>query len=238
MQRSTFVLAAAVILAAVLIVYDRPSPPPPAAAGPTAGGALPDGHPPLDAAPQPAGALGGPSATVLETMNSAGYTYARVETVGDDGQPVEVWAAGPVTTLEVGQTVSLDGAMGMQNFRAESLDRTFDAILFVNRFGTGAAGGQASAAPGGAAAPPSSFSGEAAPIAGGLVLEAIQGAGYTYVHVEDDGVRLWVAGEQIDVEAGQAVTWDGGAVMRDFESPTLQRTFDRLLFADGLRVRQ
>ncbi|NNK61603.1 MAG: hypothetical protein HKO98_00210, partial [Gemmatimonadetes bacterium] len=142
----------------------------------------------------------------------------------------------PVTALEVGQQVSLDGAMGMQNFRAASLDRTFDEILFVNRFGSGAetppAGAASGAAPGAAALP-----GEAAPIGGGRVLDVSQGPGYTYVLVEDGDVQIWVAGTQLEVEVGQMVTWDGGAIMRDFESPTLERTFDRLLFADGLRIR-
>jgi hypothetical protein len=146
-----------------------------------------------------------------------------------------MWAAGPVTALEVGQEITLDGAMGMQNFTAASLGRTFDEILFVNRFGTP---GAAAAQPAPVAGPSGSeMTAEAPPIDGGRVLEVHQGPGYTYVHVEDGDVQLWVAGTQIEVEEGQIVTWDGGAIMRDFESPTLERTFDRLLFANGLRVR-
>ena len=67
--------------------------------------------------------------TVLETMNSGGYTYARVDVDG-----TEVWAAGPVTPLKEGAEIALVGAMGMQNFHSSTLDRTFEEILFVGEF--------------------------------------------------------------------------------------------------------
>ena len=44
--------------------------------------------------------------TVLETMDSGGYTYARLDTV--EG---EVWAAAPITPLEVGDRVTFTGQM-------------------------------------------------------------------------------------------------------------------------------
>lgn len=106
-------------------------------AGPLPPGAeMPADHPPIgqlppaqggQAAPAPAAnALAG---TVKETMNSAGYTYALLEIEGE-----EVWSAGPVTALEVGDEVAIANPMGMSNFTASSLDRTFDQILFVSAF--------------------------------------------------------------------------------------------------------
>ncbi len=75
---------------------------------------------------QPASAFSG---EVVETMNSGGYTYARVE---NDAK--SVWAAGPETTLDVGTEVTFSTKMPMQGFRSETLDRTFDTLYFVGGF--------------------------------------------------------------------------------------------------------
>lgn len=221
MQRSTLVLGGLVLVAIALIVLDPPAPAPAPAAPVSPSAALPEGHPPLDgagAAPAPAA---GPFGTVLESMESGGYTYARVETEG-----AEVWAAGPVTPLAEGDEVSLAGAMGMENFSAPSLNRTFDRILFLNAFRKR---GDASAASVPASAP-------AASGATGTVLEVTHAAGYSYLRVERDGEDLWLAGTEIEVSEGQTVAWSGGALMQNFSSPTLNRTFERILFAEGLRV--
>jgi len=70
------------------------------------------------------------SGDVLETMDSGGYTYVRLE---HDGS--EVWAAGPVTEVAVGDAVSVSTQMPMKGFRSETLDRSFDTLYFVNDFG-------------------------------------------------------------------------------------------------------
>ncbi|HSM04360.1 MAG TPA: hypothetical protein VK858_07050 [Longimicrobiales bacterium] len=91
---------------------------------------LPSDHPPMGTEPGTAAVPeDAPTGTVRETIQSGGYTYARLEVEGE-----EVWSAGPVTDLEEGDRVALVGVMGMEGFRATSLDRTFDRILFVSRF--------------------------------------------------------------------------------------------------------
>jgi hypothetical protein len=226
MHRSTLILGAMVLLAAVLIVMDRPEPAPAVGgpAAPTTAAQLPDGHPPVNSAVPPTGSAG-PLATVLESMDSGGYTYARVETEGE-----EIWVAGPPTPLEVGMEVTLGGAMGMENFTAASLDRTFDRILFVNAYGGATPGG----APGAISPRGPSVDGPGA--GSGAVAEVSHAAGYSYIRIETDEGDLWLAGNQIEVEEGQTVSWSGGAVMQNFNSPSLGRTFDRILFAEGLRV--
>ncbi len=91
---------------------------------------LPADHPPLGTAP---GATtvpeGAPEGVVKEVMQSGGYTYALLEMDGS-----EIWAAGPTTELAEGDRVALVGTMGMENFRAASLERTFDRLLFVSRY--------------------------------------------------------------------------------------------------------
>lgn len=79
------------------------------------------------AAAQPAGTISG---TVVETMDAASYTYVMVEV---DGK--QVWAAGPQTTVAVGDAVSIATDMPMPGFRSEALDRTFETLYFVNTFG-------------------------------------------------------------------------------------------------------
>ncbi len=76
---------------------------------------------PVEAAPTAA------TAEILETMDSGGYTYVRLQT--DDG---EMWAAGPLTPVAAGDTIVLDDGMVMNDFHSQSLDRTFETILFLS----------------------------------------------------------------------------------------------------------
>lgn len=177
-----------------------------------ASGQLPADHPDIGQAPaQMAG--GGPAGVVLETMESGGYTYALLDIEGD-----EIWAAGPPTELAIGDEVALVGAVGMQNFTSSTLDRTFEQILFVNGFTAPGAG-------------PETFAGNS-----GLVKETMDAAGYTYALVEIEGQTMWLAGPQTALEVGQTVGWMGGSLMRDFPSGSLGRTFDAIMFVDGLQV--
>lgn len=157
--------------------------------------------------------------TVMETMDSGGYTYARVE---NDGS--EVWVAGPPAELEVGDVLMLANAMPMENFTSNSLNRTFDVLYFV-----GAYQKQGADAPVRAGA-----------IDGvnGTVVQVIVGGGYTYVQVEVDTASLWLAGPMIAVSEGQQVSWTGGMTMRGFTSTTLDRTFDEILFVERITVRE
>jgi hypothetical protein len=80
------------------------------------------------AAPSPASdALSG---TVVETMRSGGYTYARLDT--------GAWIAGPETAVAVGAAISATGATKMTGFHSDTLNRTFDAIFFVSAITAGA----------------------------------------------------------------------------------------------------
>jgi hypothetical protein len=74
--------------------------------------------------PVPAGMTRG---AVLETMDSGGYTYVLVE--ASQGQ---IWAAGPQTSVKVGDIVEVSQGMPMQQFASTTLNRTFDVLYFVN----------------------------------------------------------------------------------------------------------
>jgi len=66
---------------------------------------------------------------VMETMDAGGYTYVHIDTGSE-----QIWAAGPVTPVKVGQEMSIDKGMPMQNFHSKALERDFDMIYFVGSF--------------------------------------------------------------------------------------------------------
>ena len=75
------------------------------------------------------------SGEVTETMNAGGYTYVLLESDGN-----KIWAAGPETTVKVGDVVSIPAGMEMANFESKTLNRTFDKVVFVSAIGTGEGG--------------------------------------------------------------------------------------------------
>jgi len=69
------------------------------------------------------------SGTLLETLNAGGYTYVKIDT---DKQPT--WAAGPVTTVKIGDKISFSTKMPMVNFHSKALNRDFEMLYFVGQF--------------------------------------------------------------------------------------------------------
>jgi hypothetical protein len=67
-------------------------------------------------------ALGG---AVLETMDSGGYTYLKLQTPQG-----EVWTAVPQASVRTGDRVMVVNAMLMTGFESPTLHRRFDAIYF------------------------------------------------------------------------------------------------------------
>jgi hypothetical protein len=70
----------------------------------------------------------------------------------------------------------------------------------------------------------------------GKVLEAMNAAGYTYVQVEENGQKLWIAVMETKVKPGDIVEFPDSPPMLNFKSKTLNRTFEKIIFAPGLRV--
>jgi membrane protein implicated in regulation of membrane protease activity len=147
---------------------------------------------------------------VLETMDGGGYTYAHVEL-----EDTEVWVAGPVTPLKVGDTVSLVDTMAMGSFPSIALDRTFDELFFVMSFqdNEDSLGG-----------------------ASGIAAQVVPAGGYTYVEVEGEGNSFWLAAPDTEIPEGARVEWKGPMLMRDFHSSSLDRTFSEILFVDSVWV--
>jgi len=68
----------------------------------------------------------------------------------------------------------------------------------------------------------------------GKVTETMDAGGYTYVNVETKTGPVWVAMPQAKVEVGQDISLAGGMEMSNFESKTLGRTFDSVIFSSGI----
>ncbi|MBI1922091.1 MAG: DNA-binding protein [Geobacter sp.] len=177
----------------------------------------PAGHPQIPASGESAGHQEAApiTGTAAEVLYSGGYTYIRLE---KDGK--STWVAVPEAKVKVGSEVSVEPGEEMANFPSKTLNRTFERIIFSNALISGAAKeGQAV---------------ETKPISG-RVLQTINSGGYTYVLLKPGkGEKRWLAiPENPGLPTGAEITFQGGVEMTNFESKTLKRTFDRILFSQG-----
>lgn len=75
----------------------------------------------------------------------------------------------------------------------------------------------------------------AAELITGKVAETMDSGGYTYARVtQEGGASIWVAAPVTPLKVGDIVSFQSGMVMKDFESPTLHRKFDSLVFSSGV----
>ncbi len=68
------------------------------------------------------------SGTVLETMNSGGYSYIYLQKMNGD----KIWVAVTETAVEVGSRMGFNPGMVMSNFESKGLKRTFGSIIFTD----------------------------------------------------------------------------------------------------------
>jgi hypothetical protein len=76
----------------------------------------------------------------------------------------------------------------------------------------------------------------AAPVSlSGTVLQTMNAGGYSYVYIEQkDGRKVWVAVAETPVKVGAQMSFKPGMEMGKFESKALKRTFDSIVFSDGV----
>lgn len=67
----------------------------------------------------------------------------------------------------------------------------------------------------------------------GKVAETMDAGGYTYFKVAQGSDFVWVASGPQKTKVGDVVSFKAGAVMTDFYSKTLKRTFKKIVFSDG-----
>jgi hypothetical protein len=67
----------------------------------------------------------------------------------------------------------------------------------------------------------------------GKVVETMNAGGYTYVRIQKNGKKIWVAVPETQVTVGQKISFVPGQEMKDFTSKSLNRTFDSIIFSGG-----
>jgi len=69
-----------------------------------------------------------------------------------------------------------------------------------------------------------------------VVKEVLDGGNYVYLNVDEDGQNYWMAITNMPVTVGNTYYYDGGMVMKEFESKQLNKTFDEIVFANTVRT--
>ena len=82
------------------------------------------------------------------------------------------------------------------------------------------------------------MTGCASPAGDGLVTAKVktveQVPNYTYLEVKAKGPAYWVALPTKEIAVGSVISYRGGMLMEDFQSKELNRTFEKILFLEGL----
>jgi len=66
------------------------------------------------------------------------------------------------------------------------------------------------------------------------VKEVLNANAYTYLLVTEAEKEYWIAVPKMEVTVGKTYTYQGGMEMKNFESKDLKRTFDSVLFVEGI----
>lgn len=163
--------------------------------------------------------------TVVEKVDAAGYSYVRLKTA-----TAEEWAAVPQVELAPGAKVTLEVQARMQNFESKTLKRTWPVIIF----GTITSGAAPTAPAAGkpmenphANGLPKTLS---TPPVDGTVLERIDTGVYTYLRLKTKAGETWAAVNRAEVLVGMTVRILNAQPMDGFQSPTLKRTFEHIVF--------
>jgi hypothetical protein len=69
----------------------------------------------------------------------------------------------------------------------------------------------------------------------GKVLQVMNSGGYSYVYLQKgNGEKIWIAVTETKANVGDSMSFKDGLVMKNFESKTLKRTFDTIVFSNGV----
>jgi hypothetical protein len=199
------------------------------------------------------------SGKVAETIQVGSYTYLLIEKDGKKGwsaiPSAEVKVGDQVELIpgvDMGQFTSPSLKRTFDNIHFSAGLKQADgkdAALPAGHPGTPAAAaalppghpktpGAAAALPPGhpktdVAANDSPAAAPAASLITGKLVETANAGGYTYICLEKEGKKTWAAIPATDVTIGKEMSILPGSEMTDFNSPTLKRTFDKIIFSPG-----
>ena len=70
----------------------------------------------------------------------------------------------------------------------------------------------------------------------GKVVEVIDTSMYTYMQVASSSGSIWLAASKTNVAKGANIGYPNGAVMKNFYSKSLNKTFDTIIFLDKIEI--
>lgn len=71
----------------------------------------------------------------------------------------------------------------------------------------------------------------------GKVTQTMNSGGYTYVEAANDkGEKVWMALPEFKVKVGDTIEYPVSPPMVNFQSKTLNKTFDKIMFIPGIRI--
>jgi hypothetical protein len=65
-------------------------------------------------------------------------------------------------------------------------------------------------------------------------LETMNASNYTYINVDENGRKYWIAVPQMEVKVGETYFFSKSMEMKNFKSEALDRTFESILFVDDI----
>ena len=69
----------------------------------------------------------------------------------------------------------------------------------------------------------------------GKVLESMNSGGYSYINLlKNDGGKIWISVPEAKITVGEQMSFKEGLVMTNFQSKTLKRSFDSIIFSNGI----
>lgn len=70
----------------------------------------------------------------------------------------------------------------------------------------------------------------------GKVLATLDAPGYTYMELANTEKRFWIAAPTTRVKVGDRVRFEQSLVMKNFNSKTLNRSFDQIIFVNSATI--
>lgn len=70
----------------------------------------------------------------------------------------------------------------------------------------------------------------------GIVKSAQVAGSYSYLETDINGSTFWIATTAAAIKPGEKISWNDYAMMKNFNSKALNRTFDQIMFVDRVRT--
>ncbi|NOZ52771.1 MAG: hypothetical protein GXP08_06440 [Gammaproteobacteria bacterium] len=70
----------------------------------------------------------------------------------------------------------------------------------------------------------------------GTVLDARRAGGYTYMQLEHNGKKFWIASSIINVQRNDIVSWQGAYVTKNYKSAALKKQFKEIYFVSSIKI--